>query len=102
MFSESIAENIRFGAENPSPQEIEAAAKVAFVHHNIVEFDQGYDTILGERGITLSGGQKQRVSMPEHHQRSKNIVARRLFGVADTETEEAILTNLNTAKAKLQ
>lgn len=101
LFSESIAENIRFGAENPSPQEIEAAAKVAFVHHNIVEFDQGYDTILGERGITLSGGQKQRVSIARALIKDpKILLLDDCLSAVDTETEEAILTNLNTAKAK--
>ena len=101
LFSESIAENIRFGAENASPQEIEAAAKVAFVHHNIVEFDQGYDTILGERGITLSGGQKQRVSIARALIKDpKILLLDDCLSAVDTETEETILTNLNTAKAK--
>ncbi len=101
LFSESIAENIRFGAENASTQEIEAAAKVAFVHHNIVEFDQGYDTILGERGITLSGGQKQRVSIARALIKDpKILLLDDCLSAVDTETEEAILTNLNTAKAK--
>ena len=63
LFSDTIKNNIKFGKEDATDQEVEAAAKSAVVHDNIIGFNKGYDTILGERGITLSGGQKQRVSI---------------------------------------
>ena len=63
LFSDTIAHNIRFGKPDATEEEIEKAAKQASVHANIVGFKAGYETMLGERGITLSGGQKQRVSI---------------------------------------
>jgi ATP-binding cassette subfamily B protein len=63
LFSDSIGNNIKFGKEEATEDEIINAAKNAVVHDNIVEFTNGYKTILGERGVTLSGGQKQRVSI---------------------------------------
>ncbi len=63
LFSDSIKNNIMFGKENATMQEVESAAKSAVVHDNIMGFNKQYETILGERGITLSGGQKQRVSI---------------------------------------
>ena len=63
LFSDSIKENIKFGTTQTSDEEIIAFAKAASVHTNIIAFNKGYDTILGERGITLSGGHKQRVSI---------------------------------------
>ncbi|HBB48618.1 MAG TPA: ABC transporter [Flavobacteriaceae bacterium] len=99
LFSESIAENIRFGAKDASNQEIEQAAKTAFVHHNIEGFDKGYDTILGERGITLSGGQKQRVSIARAIIKNpKILLLDDCLSAVDTETEEAILNNLAQVK----
>ena len=61
LFSDSIKNNVKFGKEDATDDEVIAAAKHAQVHKNIVNFNKGYDTVLGERGITLSGGQKQRV-----------------------------------------
>ena len=63
MFSDSIKNNIKFGKEDATEEEVIAAAKNAQVHKNIIKFNDGYNTVLGERGITLSGGQKQRVSI---------------------------------------
>src|SRR5690606_27088564 len=63
LFSDTIKNNIKFGKEDATDEEVIEVAKKAVVHHNIAEFKLGYDTILGERGITLSGGQKQRVSI---------------------------------------
>ena len=63
LFSDSLINNIRFGKDNASKEEVMEAAKLAAVHTNIMGFSKGYDTVLGERGITLSGGQKQRVSI---------------------------------------
>ncbi|WP_374506523.1 ABC transporter ATP-binding protein [Flavobacterium sp.] len=96
LFSDSIKNNIKFGKEDASDSEIESAAKSAVVHANIIGFNNQYDTILGERGITLSGGQKQRVSIARAIIKNPPIL---LFddclSAVDTETEEAILNNLN-------
>ena len=95
LFSDTIANNIRFGKEEATLDEITNAAKQAYVHDNIVEFSKKYDTILGERGITLSGGQKQRVSIARALIKNPNIY---LFddslSAVDTETEEQIINNL--------
>ena len=63
LFSDSLRNNIKFGQNKASDNNIIEASKLAVVHDNIINFKNGYDTILGERGITLSGGQKQRVSI---------------------------------------
>ncbi|SNZ00245.1 ABC transporter ATP-binding protein [Flagellimonas pacifica] len=95
LFSDTIENNIRFGNENASFDEIVAVAKKAVVHQNIEGFAKKYDTILGERGITLSGGQKQRVSIARALLKDPKIY---LFddclSAVDTETEEEILNNL--------
>ncbi|MCH8533886.1 MAG: ABC transporter ATP-binding protein/permease [Flavobacteriaceae bacterium] len=95
LFSESIADNIKFGDADASQEKIEEAAKNAAVHENILNFKQGYQTVLGERGITLSGGQKQRVSIARAIIRKPKIV---LFddclSAVDTETEEAIFQKM--------
>ena len=95
LFSDSIINNIKFGKEDATDEEVIEAAKNAKVHDNIVEFKNGYDTILGERGITLSGGQKQRVSIARAIIKTPKIL---LFddclSAVDTETEEQILKNL--------
>lgn len=96
LFSDSIKNNIKFGKEEASIDEVITAAKNAVVHDNIMGFNKQYDTILGERGITLSGGQKQRVSIARAIIKNPPIL---LFddclSAVDTETEEAILNNLN-------
>ncbi|WP_299174494.1 ABC transporter ATP-binding protein [uncultured Allomuricauda sp.] len=95
LFSDTIENNIRFGNENASIEEITTVAKKAVVHENIEGFAKKYDTILGERGITLSGGQKQRVSIARALLKNPRIY---LFddclSAVDTETEEDILNNL--------
>ncbi|ARV10606.1 ABC transporter [Winogradskyella sp. PC-19] len=95
LFSDSIKNNIKFGKEDATEYEVIEAAKNAKVHKNIVGFKNGYDTVLGERGITLSGGQKQRVSIARAIIKSPEIL---LFddclSAVDTETEEKILKNL--------
>ncbi|WP_203257303.1 ABC transporter ATP-binding protein [Hyunsoonleella ulvae] len=95
LFSDSIKHNIKFGKEDATDEEVVAAAKNAYVHKNIIKFSKGYDTVLGERGITLSGGQKQRVSIARAIIKSPQIL---LFddclSAVDTETEEKILKNL--------
>lgn len=95
LFSDSIKNNIKFGKEDATFEEIETATKNAMVHNNIISFKNQYETILGERGITLSGGQKQRVSIARAIIKNPEIL---LFddclSAVDTETEEAILNNL--------
>lgn len=95
LFSDSIKNNIKFGKTDATDKEIIEAAKNASVHKNIVGFSKGYDTVLGERGITLSGGQKQRVSIARAIIHDPKIL---LFddclSAVDTETEEEILSNL--------
>ncbi len=96
LFSDTIKNNIKFGKENASDEEVYEASKNAVVHNNIVGFSKKYETILGERGITLSGGQKQRVSIARAIIKNPSIL---LFddclSAVDTETEEEILSNLN-------
>ena len=96
LFSDSIKNNIMFGKEDATEEEVINAAKNADVHKNIKGFTNGYDTVLGERGITLSGGQKQRVSIARAIIKEPKIL---LFddclSTVDTETEEKILKNLS-------
>ena len=95
LFSESIGNNIKFGKEKATEEEIIQAAKNAVVHENIIEFPNGYQTILGERGVTLSGGQKQRVSIARAIIKNpKILIFDDCLSAVDTETEERILTNL--------
>jgi len=95
LFSDTIKNNIKFGKEDATEDDVIEAAKNAKVHKNIINFTKGYDTILGERGITLSGGQKQRVSIARAIIKKPDIL---LFddclSAVDTETEEKILKNL--------
>jgi len=96
LFSDSIKNNIKFGKENASDDEVIEAAKNAKVHKNIIGFKNGYDTVLGERGITLSGGQKQRVSIARAIIKAPEILLLDdCLSAVDTETEEKILKNLN-------
>ncbi len=100
LFSDSIKENIKFGAPNATDEEVIAYAKAAVVHENIIDFKDGYDTILGERGITLSGGQKQRVSIARALiNKPKLILLDDCLSAVDTETEEQILESLNQINA---
>nr|WP_315145451.1 ABC transporter ATP-binding protein [uncultured Flavobacterium sp.] len=95
LFSDTIRNNIKFGKENATEEEVETAAKNAVVHDNIIGFNKQYDTILGERGITLSGGQKQRVSIARAIIKNpKILLLDDCLSAVDTETEEAILNNL--------
>lgn len=95
LFSDTIKNNIKFGNQNATDEEVIEAAKSAVVHDNIAAFNKQYDTVLGERGITLSGGQKQRVSIARAIIKNPAIL---LFddclSAVDTETEETILNNL--------
>jgi ATP-binding cassette subfamily B multidrug efflux pump len=102
LFSDTIGNNIKFGKEDATDAEIIEAAKNAVVHDNIIEFTNGYNTILGERGVTLSGGQKQRVSIARAIIKNpKILIFDDCLSAVDTETEEKILSNLeNISKNK--
>ena len=102
MFSDTIKNNIKFGDETASDAKITQAAKDAYIHHNIIEFKKGYDTYVGERGVTLSGGQKQRISIARAIiKEPKILIFDDCLSAVDTETEEIILNNLyNISKNK--
>lgn len=95
LFSDTIGNNIKYGKSDATQEEIIAVAKLAQVHDNIMDFKDGYETILGERGISLSGGQRQRVSIARALLKEAQIY---LFddclSAVDTDTEEKILHNL--------
>lgn len=98
LFSDTIRNNIRFGKNEATEQEIIQAATLSEVHHNIIDFAKGYDSVLGERGVSLSGGQRQRVSIARALIKPAQIY---LFddclSAVDTDTEEKILNNLSKA-----
>lgn len=95
LFSDTIKNNIRFGKEDATDQEIEQFAKYAYIHHNIDAFKNKYDTVLGERGLTLSGGQKQRISIARALiKKPKILLLDDCLSAVDTETEEEILKNI--------
>lgn len=96
LFSDSVAYNIGFAMDNPSIELITKYAKKADVHKNIVDFKDGYDTIVGERGVMLSGGQKQRICIARALIKDpKILVFDDSLSALDTETEENILQNID-------
>lgn len=95
LFSDTIANNIAFGLDHSDMALIEKAAKDADVYQNIIDFPKGFETMLGERGITLSGGQKQRVSIARAIAKEPKImILDDCLSAVDTKTENAILTAL--------
>lgn len=95
LFSEPLKDNITFGIGKATEAEIIDAARSAELHHDIEGFPLGYDTIVGERGITLSGGQKQRTSLARAIARDPHIlILDDAMSAVDTATEERILANL--------
>lgn len=98
LFSDSIKNNIKIGNENASNLDIINASKAAYIHHNIEKFNNQYETLVGERGVTLSGGQKQRVSIARALiSNPKILIFDDCLSAVDTETEEVILNNLKKA-----
>lgn len=95
LFSDTIENNIKFGKNDATEEEIIEAAKNAVIHDNIINFSKGYKTVLGERGVTLSGGQKQRTSIARAIIKDpKILIFDDCLSAVDTETEEKILSNL--------
>lgn len=95
LFSESIEQNVKFGKLDATKEELIEAANNACVHENIIAFKEGYQTLLGERGITLSGGQIQRVAIARALIKdSKILLFDDCLSAVDTDTEEKILSNL--------
>jgi ATP-binding cassette subfamily B protein len=95
LFSATVAENIAYGVETASPEAIAAAARVAGLHEDVLGFPNGYDTLVGERGITLSGGQKQRVAIARAVLRDTPVLLLDdCLSSVDTHTEERILAGL--------
>ena len=95
LFSDTIRNNIAFARPDASQAEIEWAAEMAQIHQNIVEFPDGYDTLLGERGINLSGGQKQRITLARALLKKPEILLLDdALSAVDNVTEEQILRNL--------
>jgi ATP-binding cassette subfamily B protein len=95
LFSDTIANNIAFSADTLNMDDVEQAAKSAAVYQNIIEFEEGFATMIGERGVTLSGGQKQRVSIARAiFKQPQILIFDDCLSAVDTKTEEEILNNL--------
>ena len=100
LFSDTIAHNIGFGVDDASPEMIDHAASLADVRDNIVDFKDGYETVLGERGVTVSGGQKQRISIASALLKDAPIlILDDSVSAVDTRTEKIILDNLKSSRA---
>ena len=96
LFSDTLRNNIAFGKRNATLEEVIEVCKDACVHDNIVDFTDGYDTVVGERGVTLSGGQKQRSAIARALLKDAPIlILDDALSAVDTDTEDKILYNLN-------
>ncbi len=101
LFSDTLFENIAFGVNEASPAEVERAAQVAGLTEDVREFPGGFDTLVGERGITLSGGQKQRTAIARAILRQPEIlILDDALSSVDTYTEEKILSELRGVMRK--
>ena len=95
LFSETVRNNIRFGVDDATDEKVIAAAKQASIHNEIEQFQHGYDTLIGERGVTLSGGQKQRISIARALIKEPEIVIfDDCLSAVDARTEKEIIGNL--------
>lgn len=101
LFSDTIRQNIGFALDEMSQEKVEEYAQKADIHKNIVEFKEGYDTMVGERGVMLSGGQKQRIAIARALIKEPQIlIFDDSLSALDTETEENILQNLEKEAQK--
>ena len=100
LFSDTISHNIAFGVDAAGQDAIEHAARLADVHDNVAAFKEGYNTVLGERGVTVSGGQKQRISIARALLMDAPVlILDDSVSAVDTRTEKVILDNLNAERA---
>ncbi len=100
LFSDTIENNIAFGIKNHTTDAVINAARLADIHSNIKEFQLGYSTVLGERGVTVSGGQKQRISIARALMKDAPIlILDDSVSAVDTKTEKNILDNLHQTRA---
>ena len=100
LFSDTLKSNISFGVDEEDMDAITRATEAACIHDNIISFPEGYDTIVGERGVTLSGGQKQRSSIARALMKDAPIlILDDALSAVDTDTEERILHNLKENRA---
>ena len=100
LFSDTIENNIAFAFDDAEPASVERAAKLADIHDNISEFQESYQTVLGERGVTVSGGQKQRISIARALMKDASIlILDDSVSAVDTKTEKVILDNLRQSRA---
>lgn len=100
LFSTTVANNIAFSNEHASAEQVERAAKIAHIHEDILRFSEGYDTVVGERGVALSGGQKQRISIARALMMEPNLlILDDSLSAVDAKTEEAILQSLKAERA---
>ena len=99
LFSDTIENNISFASDSDAHEDVEFAAKMADVHRNITDFTDGYETVLGERGVTVSGGQKQRISIARALMKDAAIlILDDSVSAVDVKTEKVILDNLRTVR----
>ncbi|MBQ7278956.1 MAG: ABC transporter ATP-binding protein [Clostridia bacterium] len=99
LFSDTIENNIGFGVDDWGPASVEQSARLADVHENIMGFTDGYQTVLGERGVTVSGGQKQRISIARALLKNAPVlILDDSVSAVDTDTEKVILENLRATR----
>ncbi len=100
LFSDTIANNIAFASDDKSLDLVKRSADLAEVSDNIEEFTDGYETVLGERGVTVSGGQKQRISIARALMKNAPIlILDDSLSAVDTKTERALLQNLSAERS---
>lgn len=101
LFSKSLRENLRLGQGDAADHEVEIAARMASIHETILSFEHGYETVIGERGVTLSGGQRQRVAIARAVLRQAPLlILDDAMSAIDAETETVILNALKTRRGQ--